>query len=131
MPLIGFKKRFAPMVESGKKRQTIRAKRRDGRNPHPGETLYLYTGLRTKGCRKIGQVFCKSVTEIVVTRRGIILAGEWVTSAEADQIAIADGFGSYSELWDFVEREHHMMSIEDTSGFWGLLIKWEMEKVTP
>lgn len=134
MPLLGFKKRFAPMVENGLKehpdpaiaikRQSIRAKRRDGRNPHAGETLYLYTGLRTKQCRKLGQTPCKSTTEIVVARSGICLAGQWITPAEADQIAIADGFNSYSELWDFMEREHHMMAIEDTSGFWGLLIKW-------
>ena len=61
MPLLGFKKQFAPLVEEGQKRQTIRAKRRDGRNPHAGETLFLYTGLRTKSCRKLGISGCKSV----------------------------------------------------------------------
>ena len=41
MPLIGFKKRFAPAVESGDKRQTIRARRKDGRDlPWHGIVIY-------------------------------------------------------------------------------------------
>lgn len=46
MALLNFKKRFAPLVESGTKTHTIRAWRK-----HPireGEMLHLYTGLRQK-----------------------------------------------------------------------------------
>ena len=52
MPAYNFQKQFAPLVESGQKRQTIRAigKRRHAR---PGESLQLYTGQRTKACRKL------------------------------------------------------------------------------
>ena len=35
MPLLGFQKQFAPLVESGEKRQTIRAYRKDGKDPKP------------------------------------------------------------------------------------------------
>ncbi len=50
MALLGFKKRFADKVRTGRKRQTIRAFRK---YPIvPGETLYLYTALR-KGNRKV------------------------------------------------------------------------------
>ena len=54
MPALNFKKEFADKVASGEKRQTIRALRKDGKNPRPGQKLYLYTGMRTKYCRKCG-----------------------------------------------------------------------------
>ena len=127
MPLLGFKKQFAPAVENGLlvhpfasipiKRQTIRAKRRDGRNPRPGEKLYLYTGLRTKQCLKLGEAICKSVEEIFIAWRGICLAGVWLTAEEQSAMAIADGFTTFQEMADFFRKEHG----ED---FWGLLIKW-------
>lgn len=52
MPAYNFRKQFAPLVESGQKRQTIRTigKRRHAR---AGEPLQLYTGQRTKACRKL------------------------------------------------------------------------------
>src|SRR6185437_1962428 len=43
-----FQKRFAPKVASGQKRQTIRARRKDGRMPRRGDHIKLYTGLRTR-----------------------------------------------------------------------------------
>ncbi|MDP2645459.1 MAG: hypothetical protein Q8P24_11000 [Desulfobacterales bacterium] len=124
MPLLGFKKQFAPMVEAGTKRQTIRAKRRDGRNPHPGDTLYLYTGLRTKQSRKIGEVICISVEEIVITNAGINLSGVWLNNQQMMSIVRADGFTSWVDFRAFFEKTHHFMAIGDIDGFWGLLIKW-------
>lgn len=119
MPLLGFKKQFAPLVESGAKRQTIRAKRRDGRNPHPGDTLYLYTGLRTKQCRKLGAAKCTSVQEVVITRHGPILAGRHLGCDEASELAAKDGFSCYGDMADFFfDKEHDLP-------FWGLLIEWE------
>ena len=125
MPLLGFKKHFAPMVENGIKahpdpavkikRQSIRAKRKDGRNPHPGDRLYLYTALRTKSCRKLGIVTCQSVEEIIIESHGINVAGEWLWDKEA--LARADGFDSFEQLLAFFEKEHGLP-------FWGLLIKW-------
>lgn len=62
MPSLNFKKQFAPMIKEGLKpenertgrikRQTIRAYRKDGRNPHPGDVLHLFTGMRTKSCER-------------------------------------------------------------------------------
>ncbi|MFZ2809435.1 MAG: hypothetical protein WAZ60_23875 [Desulfosalsimonadaceae bacterium] len=119
---MGFKKRFAPMVESGTKRQTIRAKRKDGHNPHPGQTLYLYTGLRTKSCRKLGTAPCKSVEEITVDCYGINVSGIWLTWMERESMAKADGFENFQEMREFFSREHHVDLVKD--GFSGLLIKW-------
>ncbi len=44
MGLYNFKARFVPFVLDGSKTHTIRAKRRYPAKP--GDTLYLYTGLR-------------------------------------------------------------------------------------
>lgn len=117
MPLLGFKKQFAPLVETGRKRQTIRAKRRDGRNPHAGETLFLYTGLRTKSCRKLRIETCKSSQEICIKSHGINVAGEWLRHADVEVLARNDGFDSFEQLLAFFEKEHGLP-------FWGLIIKW-------
>jgi len=117
MPALNFKKRFARPVESGAKRHSIRAKRKDGRNPHVGDRLYLYTGMRTKGCRKLGESVCKNVREIVIDWPRIILAGNHLSYDAACKIVAADGFDSRAEFFDFFEKEHGLP-------FWGLLIEW-------
>ena len=53
MPALNFRAEFADAVERGEKCQTIRAYRKDGRNPKPGDTLHLYTGMRTRACRRL------------------------------------------------------------------------------
>ncbi len=60
--LIGFKKQFAHLVESGEKTQTVRSFPK--RVPRIGETAYLYTGLRTKGCRKLGEAIIEGIERI-------------------------------------------------------------------
>ena len=117
MPLLGFKKQFAPMVEAGTKRQTIRAKRKDGKNPHSGERLYLYTGLRTKSCRKLGEAVCANVREIMIDGWGICLSGKWANHDEMMNIVKADGFTSWTDFLAFFRKEHGLP-------FWGLLIEW-------
>jgi len=64
MPAYNFKERFAADVESGKKRQTIRRKRK--RPTKPGDVLYLYVGMRTKRCRKLREAPCESVVSILI-----------------------------------------------------------------
>lgn len=132
MPLLNFKKQFATMVGAGLtvrttsppgtvetiiKRQTIRAKRSDGKNPHAGEMLYLYTGLRTKSCRKLGEAVCMSVEEISIYQAGIVRGGEWLTIRDQELLARADGFQNFSEMAAWFERVHGLP-------FWGLLVKW-------
>lgn len=52
MAAYNFQKRFATLIESGDKNHTIR---RIGKRRHasPGEAIQLYTGMRTKFCRKL------------------------------------------------------------------------------
>lgn len=60
MPMFNFKKQFADSVESGEKRQTIRARRKN--RPQVGQTAYLYTGARTKACRKLGECVIRATS---------------------------------------------------------------------
>ncbi|PKN71219.1 MAG: hypothetical protein CVU54_02010 [Deltaproteobacteria bacterium HGW-Deltaproteobacteria-12] len=117
MPVFNFLKQFADKVERGEKRQTIRAKRRDGRNSRVGDKLYLYTGMRTKSCRKLGAVICTSVQQITIDRHGINIDGVWLLRQEEVQLAIADGFEGIYEMKCFFNKEHGLP-------FEGLLYKW-------
>jgi hypothetical protein len=102
MPLLSFQKRFAPAVEDGFKRQTMRALRKSGRDPKAGDTLYLYTGLRTKKCRQLGLEKCTAVKPIVVTPDTICLDGKYLDRHARDAFAIADGFGSFDEMIEWM-----------------------------
>jgi len=118
MPALNFKKQFAPDVESGKKRQTIRARRKDCRNPQSSQTLYLYMGMRAKGCRKLGVATCKSVEPIVIEENGDIWVGCFrLGIGEKYQLAINDGFHYIDDFRNFFLKTHGLP-------FYGFLIKW-------
>ncbi len=118
MPALNFQKQFADKVESGKKRQTIRALRKDGRNPQQGQTLYLYTGMRTKGCRKLGEAICKDVPEIYINSYGQVVIGtNFLTLTETNKLSKDDGFNTIADFIDFFRQTHGLP-------FDGLLIKW-------
>lgn len=53
MVAYNFAAQFAEAVETRKKRQTIRAPRKDNRHAKVGDKLQLYTGMRTTNCRKL------------------------------------------------------------------------------
>jgi len=118
MAAYNFMKRFAPLVESGEKQQTIRAERKDGRRPHVGETLYLYTGMRTKKCQKLLKTTCTSVDDIMILKSSILILPNWLNADEMDGLARADGFENAEQFFDFFQKEHGLP-------FRGLLIKWE------
>ena len=127
MPAINFQKRFAPLVESGVKTQTIRPKRKDGRNPHEGDTLYLYVGQRTKGCRKLGEGICTKVLQFILFEDGrVIVDTDDLDVADKDELAIKDGFKDFDEMYDFFSRQY--WESEDFGlPFYGLLIEWDLD----
>lgn len=126
MPIFNFKDRFAEAVRSGAKRQTIRAR---GKRPPPkeGSVAYLYSGLRTKQVRKLGEHRITSVTlisigaaqRIVSMPRGTGATARWdnLDPAEVEQLARADGFASAGEFFDFFQSEYGGTAS-------GYLIKW-------
>jgi len=102
MPALNFKKEFTAHIYSGKKHQTIRATRK--RPIKVGDKLYLYTGMRTKKCKKIGDVVCTKAESIVIDRRtGIIIDQKFYSllSAKVERLAKADGFKNKYDFLNF------------------------------
>lgn len=121
-----FKARFVPLIQSGKKLTTIRAPRKDGKLPKPGEVLHLFTGMRTKQCQKIAEVICKRVLPIRIWRErgvnGVTLNGVTLSGAGRNQVAWRDGFENWEEMISFFSTVH-------TLPFTGHLIEWETKEV--
>ena len=133
MAILSFKKRFAGKVRNGSKLQTIRAFRK---YPIvPGDTLYLYTALRTKWAKKLREVKCKSVHGIrIFFNSGTITisaAGHGYqllnTTAELNTFAQADGFKNWEDMKAFWIAEHGVKKGKRKvilKQFVGILIKW-------
>jgi hypothetical protein len=118
MPALNFKKRFASNVESGEKRYTIRARRKDGRDPRSGQTLYLYTGMRTQYCRKLGEEKCKTTEAITIEGwHNVIVGIKPLSLVEEKELAISDGFETSGDFFKFFEKTHGFP-------FYGLIIRW-------
>lgn len=121
MPMFNFQNQFAADVESGEKRQTIRVKRKN--RPKVGQTAFLYTGARTKACKKLGEDVIQGVEEIVIGSRGVIFSPDDATEytesdAEAlDYFAKEDGFENWKAMGDWFANTHGLP-------FEGDLIKW-------
>lgn len=117
MVAFNFKARWAGDVETGRKRSTIRAKKRAS----PGDPLQLYTGMRTKRCRKLRDAVCSAVDEISIAVHGnfvsVRLNGELLPSTQARAIALADGFDGVTSFAEFFERQYGLP-------FRGLLVHW-------
>lgn len=118
MVAYNFKAQFADDVASGKKWQTIRRNRR----AKVGDPLQLYTGMRTKGCRKLRDAVCTAVYEVTIKSRGYYLAvrlnGELLPTEQVRELALADGFESLSAFADFFAEQYGLP-------FCGYLTRWD------
>lgn len=91
MPAYSFKERFIPLIKSGEKKQTIRSKRKC--QAKPGDTLYLYFGMRTKWCTKILETTCIAVSPIEIKKNGsVYIGGAKLNDLDKDMLAYHDGF---------------------------------------
>ncbi len=121
MPALNFKV-FIDKIESGEKCQTIRQQYK--RPIKPGDKLYLYTGMRTKNCRKLGEAVCDSVEEIrmytwnkiVIDRKrgeSIILPNDnwtYMSIEEMESLAKADGFNSFDDFSNWFCNQYKFWS---------------------
>lgn len=114
MVAINFSEQFATRVERGEKRQTIRRTRKC----EPGAALQLYTGQRTKKCRKLMDAVCRDVTYVGLTARGVTLGDVTRFPRDIDEFARLDGFESYAEMWKWFSERY------DTNSFTGHIIRW-------
>ena len=120
MPLLGFEAQFAEAVATGRKRQTIRKLRKDGRDPKVGDRLHFYTGPYRPGERKkIGEATCSATGRIELRRddaddRDVIYVSFHTDTPDRfprgqgalTWIAKADGFPDVETLIGYVERTY-------------------------
>lgn len=132
MTAYNFQKQFAPSVESGKKCQTVRGNRK--RHARPGEPVQLYTGMRTRACRKLvdPDPICTSVEPIwmmISDREGgrieaIEIGGKVLIDSEIKDFCIADGFAG----WNLSARNAMgcwFVANHGVGQFEGVVIKWQ------
>jgi hypothetical protein len=114
MVAYNFQAQFAKAVESGEKRQTIRlqGKRRHARN---GDLLQLYTGMRTKSCRKLGEAVCCTSTYCSIYENGVTTGN--LPATDLDEFARADGFRDFEHMKEWFRKTHGLP-------FVGRLIQW-------
>lgn len=127
MVAYSFHPRFVPLIESGRKRQTIRAHRK--RHARPGERMQLYTGMRTRHCRKIiSDPLCVEVENIAIDVPAAPGGGcqyrfDWwpdhVWATVDGLFAEQDGFAEPRDFHRFW-LEHHGFDV-----FHGVLIRWK------
>jgi hypothetical protein len=116
-----FKKQFADIVACGCKRQTVRGYRKDNRRPQPGDTVRLYTGLRTAAVKLLGEGRVTYVQTIRIDSvdKTVQLNGEPIFSEDLKAFARADGFRQLDDMFVFFGLAYGPM-------FEGLVIHWEL-----
>ena len=120
MPSFNFLPKFAPMVEQGIKTQTIRRVRKH--QPRPGQTAYLFAGMRTGKCRRLGAHPITSVQSFHISGdEECFVDGEMMEPDQVEALALADGFQGAEKFLSFF-RERYGLPFD------GDLIKWSVEK---
>ena len=106
MVAYNFIKQFADDVAAGRKNFTIRERRK--RHARKGENVQVYTGMRTKSCRKLvdPDPVCERVAPIIIWRINqhrctIALDGNLLTRDQVDYLVTTDGFKSDKEFMAF------------------------------
>ena len=102
--LLGFKKQFAGPILDGTKIFTIREKRKV--EPKIGETLHMYSGLRTKYCEKITsehKLTGVSSIKMVVSdgKIAILINNKGLNRFEQKVFTTCDGFTNRQSFIDF------------------------------
>jgi len=137
MVAYNFKPQFEEDIATLKKRQTVRSER--ARHARPGEAMQLYTGMRTRACRKIlnPAPICIDVQPIRIhldSRNPLLIHSIAINEVpldddEIEQFAVADGFGgalvtgfARQRMGEFWLRHH------EWNGFLGVVIRWDPAK---
>lgn len=104
MVAFNFMPQFAPLVSSGVKRQTIRQTAR----AKPGDLLQLYTGQRTKACRKLldPDPVCVLVDYIGIKPEYLTFGNAALHPGSADDFAIRDGFEGFPDMVEWFRETY-------------------------
>lgn len=106
--VFNFKQQFADAVADFDKLQTVRVERKDGRRPRVGETVKLYTGLRTKKTRLLATGVvedCFSV-RFDMAHEQVYIDNDCLSSREANEFAEADGFDDAGAMLTWFVENH-------------------------
>lgn len=119
MTTLNFSGRFADLVASRKKRQTIRADRHN--RLKVGTQLQLYTGMRTKSIRKLTEQDPVVIERVYVAVRPdyLTLGGPGYPKVDIDEFAVMDGFNCYAEMVGWFQDTYKQPS------FIGYCIRWQ------
>jgi hypothetical protein len=94
-----------------------------------GMTAYLYTGMRTKQCRKLGTGLIVSVRSIKMSKSwadGFVVEidGLLLNYQEIDKLAVDDGFANTLELIQFFTLNY---GLNYGFPFEGYIHQWELD----
>lgn len=141
MPAYSFQSRFVPFVKDGSKPHTLRDRRR-----HPakvGSTVYLYSGLRTKWCQKIGQDTCKRTFSVAIYEYGIVFYNRLLDKQELnaarinpfDPLLPQQGVLSLQECDEFAWKDGFRpegTTVQSPAGAFDLMIRyWNQTHILP
>jgi hypothetical protein len=123
MPALNFKKQFADNILAGllgynndhgvtPKRCSLR-KTFKGKE---GDKLFLFTGMRTKHCQRLGETTVLDAMPIIIFKEGFIrkversdfnYSDKWHLTTNKDRLesfAKSDGFSNWNEMVDFFDE---------------------------
>ena len=122
MPAYNFKERFAAKVESGVKTQTVRKCRK--RPTKKGDTLYLYIGMRTKKCKRLGIGNCTKVVDFEIPESETHFlwngAPNFKDGWEARVFVESEGFETWEEMIEFF-KDIYGLPFEGEVIYWILI----------
>lgn len=116
MVAFNFSPEFVADIEAGRKTQTIRQTSRAA----AGQAIQLYTGQRTKQCRKLGDAICIDSTYVGLTTTGVTLGDTSRFPGNRDDFARADGFADYAAMWKWFSERY------ETNSFTGYITRWRL-----
>jgi len=119
MVAFNFSPQFCGPVERKEKLQTIRKTRR----AKVGDSIQLYTGMRTKACRKLvhDDAICTYVGFVAIRPGSLTVGDNSLHPRHCDEFARLDGFKDYADMcrW-FFDRYGQ-------TDFIGYLHRWEFK----
>ena len=107
MPALPFQPKLKPAILSGTKPGTVRQVR--VKNPIKiGDTLYHFTGMRTKKCKKFHTNTCVWVFNIQIDciQKKIAIEGINLVPIIRHWFAVTDIAGTEAEFFAFFEKQH-------------------------
>ena len=104
MTAFSFKPYMAPKILDGTKLSTIRSTKRC----EVGDTMQLYTGMRTKKCKKLKDVVCIGVAPIMIREPDIwaIIGKIEGNIHPANVLHLQEGFKNAQEFLEFFRQEY-------------------------